>query len=151
MGRKDTFQPSPFDDRLNEELEEETLGSIADETEDSIEFDFDKFPKLDESTVKNMEPEQKVVEEPPVVKPKKTKKPPTPFLDIETKETARRTFVISKELDDILDSLVINKKTGRRITGRKGVLSKLMNNALIREFVEIGLLDESSLDELESY
>lgn len=142
MGRENTFKdtPSPFDDMLNEELPEETLGSIVEASEDETIFDLDSLPKRKEAEVV----------EPKPVKKTKRKEATIPFLDFEARETVRKTFVIDKEIDDVLNSLVIDRKTGRRLPGRKGILSKIVNNALIKEFVELQLLDESALEDLES-
>ena len=140
--RKQAFNRSIFDDRLNDTLPEETLGRVTEEVEStSEEFDFDSLPQKEEKKVETIKEKSKVLA---------TKESTFPFLE-EVRETVPRTFIIDKEINDILDSLVLDKKTKRRIPGRKGLLSKIMNNALTHELVRLGVLGEEVLEDLEDY
>lgn len=94
--------------------------------------------------------------------PKQVSKPKTPQKSraakntrtipvFEPQQTVTRTYVIKQDIVDALDELVTDPATGRKIKGTKGIISKIVNNALIKELVVMGMKDESALSELESY
>lgn len=82
---------------------------------------------------------------------KKTKKKITknPFIKKVVNKT--RTVTIRADLDDMLTDLFTDPETDKKIVGAKGEMSKLISNALRREFVAMGVADESLLDEIEEY
>lgn len=74
-----------------------------------------------------------------------------PSLIPESKETIHRTFVIDKELSDALDNMTINQRTQKKLKGSRGLIKKIVNNALRQELVKLQQLNEKVLDDLESY
>lgn len=65
-------------------------------------------------------------------------------------ESVRRTFLLDGEISQVLDGLV-NDKSGKKIKGSKGLLKAIYTNAIIKELVSIGQLDESFLDRIIPY
>lgn len=96
-----------------------------------------------------------VVVETPVTKEDKPKKKAkkkiakNPFIKKVVNKT--RTVTIRADLDDMLTDLFTDPETDKKIVGAKGEMSKLISNALRREFVAMGVADESLLDEIEEY
>lgn len=69
----------------------------------------------------------------------------------QTPETINKTFVVYADLMNIIESIVTDQETGRKIPGTKGFISKLVNNGIRRELVELGILDQKELDKNEQY
>lgn len=65
-------------------------------------------------------------------------------------EAVTRTFRINSDISKVLNSIV-NDDNGEKKEGSKGFLSKLVNNGIIKELVELGALDESYLKEIAPY
>lgn len=100
------------------------------------------------SVVETPKQEEVIVEEKPKKKVKR-KSNSSPF--IKKSPNKSRTVTIRADLDDILTELFTDPDTGKKISGAKGEMSKLISNALRREFVAMGVADESLLDEIEEY
>ncbi|MGJ8730927.1 hypothetical protein ACRW9N_10710 [Listeria aquatica] len=69
----------------------------------------------------------------------------------QTPETINKTFVVYADLMNEIESIVTDQETGRKIPGTKGFISKLVNNGIRRELVELGILDQKELDKNEQY
>lgn len=90
----------------------------------------------------------------PVESEKETSKIPVQTINIAIdsgEETVRKTFVIKESINDTLDSIVNDPFTGKKKKGSKGLLSKILNNALLKELVDLGVYDSDKLEELEEY
>ena len=68
----------------------------------------------------------------------------------DTEAMVAKTFKIREDVVEAFDSLFEDSR-GRKIKGVRGMMSKVATNALIKELVELGALDEDYLDKLESY
>lgn len=66
-------------------------------------------------------------------------------------EAAKRNVTLDPFLNEKIDFLVTDPKTGKKIKGSKGIIKKLINNALKKELVDMGVLDKSILETLEDY
>lgn len=65
-------------------------------------------------------------------------------------DAVTRTFRINTDISDILNSIVRDDE-GSLKEGAKGFLSKLVNNAIIKELVELEVLSKEYLEETISY
>ncbi|EAD0725653.1 hypothetical protein ABS754_002878 [Listeria monocytogenes] len=66
-------------------------------------------------------------------------------------EGVRKTYVIDSLIDNAIEGIVTDKRTGKKIPGTKGFISKLVNNALRKELIELGVLPPSELEKNEEY
>ncbi|MBC1484520.1 hypothetical protein HCJ58_15010 [Listeria sp. FSL L7-1509] len=66
-------------------------------------------------------------------------------------EGVRKTYVVDSSIDNAIESIVTDKRTGKKIPGTKGFISKLVNNALRKELVSLGILPPSELEKNENY
>lgn len=62
-----------------------------------------------------------------------------------------RSVTLEPLISDKLDFLVTDPKTGKKLKGSKGILKQVVNNALKKELVDMGVLDKSILETLEDY
>lgn len=145
MARDKTF--SVLDDVLGDD--DETVETIApEELEPPVEEKIEA-----EEAIK--EEEEKTTPTPKTTKrtTKKPRKKKKPVVNInfgqEDKSVASRTYQMKTEVIEALDSIV--EVDGKKIKGSKGFLSTLVNNAVIKELVEMGVMDESYLEELTPY
>lgn len=170
MARKDTYKKNALDDMFDdfedddikgEELSiRETLPSPLPNTQD----DNKNSPEVTESTkndtLDKSEPEPEietlvpVVEQPKLkVKPSKKKTTTVGKIDFSKRkedETTPRAFRIPVELDEDIKEMV-SGNNGGRAKGSYGFNKAFANNALIKEMVYLGVLDESALDRLIPY
>lgn len=80
----------------------------------------------------------------------KTEEPFKISFDKKEPEAVTRTFRINTDISRTLTSIV-SDSNGEKKEGSKGFLSRLVNNAVIKELVELGALDESYLNEIIPY
>ncbi|HFI0464508.1 TPA: hypothetical protein ACGO1T_001912 [Streptococcus suis] len=73
------------------------------------------------------------------------------FSPIIDNKRPHRSFQPNALVDDALISITTDPKTGRKKKNIKGVISKMVNNGLIRELVELGALPPEALNELQDY
>lgn len=66
-------------------------------------------------------------------------------------ETERKTYVIDKTIADTFDRLTIDLATGKKKKGAKGIISKIVNNALYKELIELGALPEEYKSNIKDY
>lgn len=66
-------------------------------------------------------------------------------------EGVRKTYVVDSSIDNAIEGIVTDKRTGKKIPGTKGFISKLVNNALRKELVDLGVLPHSELEKNEDY
>jgi len=139
MARGDTFNKNkktdiPVFERMLDSADEqsETL-SIPDSSDSSIE------------EIKNVFGNESV----PEFKPR-TVEPLQPKIKARAKETVTRTLRMDKAVSDALGSTVSDGKGGK-ISGSKGFMGDVINNALIKELVFMGALDKKYLDNVKPY
>ena len=85
----------------------------------------------------------------PEFKPR-TVEPLQPKIKARAKETVTRTLRMDKAVSDALGSTVSDGKGGK-ISGSKGFMGDVINNALIKELVFMGALDKKYLDNVKPY
>lgn len=132
MARNETFNAldNMFDDMLDEEGVEKV--------------------KADKLTVGESTPvEEGRLEE---SEPRQSKPNSGAIINFEKSEPAAvtRTFRVDSDISEVLDGIV-TKSNGERRKGSKGFLSQLVNNAVIKELVELGAIDESYLNKITPY
>lgn len=152
MGRKQTYERNALDDMFdefeNDDIQAEQLDVKVPES------------KNEDTTIEETksEPEEKL-ETPTKSKPKKrsttkpkSRKKKSPPINFKKKEptSVTRSFRISPELDGLINDMVSDGK-GKKISGSRGFLKVFAHNALIREMVELGFVDESYLENLIPY
>lgn len=85
----------------------------------------------------------------PELKPR-TVEPLQPKIKARAKETVTRTLRMDKAVSDALGSTVSDGKGGK-ISGSKGFMGDVINNALIKELVFMGALDKKYLENVKPY
>ena len=85
----------------------------------------------------------------PEFKPR-TVEPLQPKIKARAKETVTRTLRMDKAVSDALGSTVSDGKGGK-ISGSKGFMGDVINNALIKELVFMGALDKKYLENVKPY
>jgi hypothetical protein len=70
--------------------------------------------------------------------------------DVPVDTTVKKTYVVEKEVAAILEKLVTDPYTGKKKKGSKGILSKIVNNALYKELNALGLVDDLD-DKIQPY
>jgi len=85
----------------------------------------------------------------PELKPR-TVQPLQPKIKARAKETVTRTLRMDKAVSDALGSTVSDGKGGK-ISGSKGFMGDVINNALIKELVFMGALDKKYLENVKPY
>lgn len=139
MAREDTFNESFIESKLNAKVEDQSLRSVAPRQVNRTELDLNNLPKK---------------EEPKKEEPKKEAAPQEiarPFQPITIRKSVNRNFIIDEMVSEALDSIVTDKRTKKKLPGTKGLIKKIVSNALLKELVYMGVLDQSELDNLESY
>lgn len=117
---------------------EEPLNDSDDES-----IDWSELPKKDDSEKSNKKEEVSGEKKP-------SKKANALSFMSDTEAMVAKTFKIREDVVEAFDSLFEDSR-GRKIKGVRGMMSKVATNALIKELVELGALDEDYLDKLESY
>lgn len=64
-------------------------------------------------------------------------------------ESKTRSIRLPQDIDDAMIAVVT--RNGKKVKGSKGFIKALITNGLIKEMVELGILDESYLDRLTDY
>lgn len=152
MARKDTFNnnesKTTVDDLFNEDM---SLGSGFDvEVNSDNENGYDSGRNSSENEEKKKDTSDKQSESENVSKEKpKVNKINLPFQKPK-KPTTTKTVRIPKEVDDIIMS-VVNTTNGKKKKGSKGFISTMVTNGIIRELVELGVLDKSYLNNITDY
>ncbi|MBC1899075.1 hypothetical protein HCA68_15500 [Listeria booriae] len=60
-------------------------------------------------------------------------------------ESIKKTFVVDAKIAEVIDALVHDPVTGKKRKGSKGVISKIVNNALRKELVSLKLMNKEEL------
>lgn len=154
------------EDYYNKINKENLIDDIFDDiTEDDIEPDILKISPTKETERPTASTKEEVAVTEEAAEPETKKKTPQKRkpaakqkskavspLDFGSKEpqTVSKSFRISPELSQLIDGMTRDKK-GNKISGSRGFMKAFANNALIKEMVEIGFLDESHLDDIIPY
>lgn len=80
----------------------------------------------------------------------KVNKKKLPFLTKKEEESVVRSIRIPKDLHEIIKS-VTTKSNGEKIKGSKGFMKTCVTNGIIRELVELEILDEEYLENIIDY
>lgn len=161
MARDKTYERNALDDMFDEFEETGIRGeSLEIETPKVETKKVEAVEQTEEDKKEDTIIEETIQEETPATKSGTSKKASKTSskkkkfspIDFKSKEptSATRTFRISVDLNDQITDMVIDGR-GRKIPGSQGFLKTFANNALIKEMVEIGALDESYLDNLIPY
>lgn len=164
MGRESTFKGKNALDDLFDEMEEgsiesDKLDATSSEVDNEEENNSDSKTEVDVDTETGEILSTEAETEAPVVPVNPTPKPSirsnrkkVPALDFSKNKVKSepRTFRLSPELDQAITEMVTDSR-GKRIKGSKGFLKSFVNNALIKEMIYIGVLDESYSNKLTSY
>lgn len=110
---------------------------------DGTPIDWSDLPKKDRSEKSNKNEEDSGDKKP-------SKKANALSFMSDTEAMVAKTFKIREDVVEAFDSLFEDSR-GRKIKGVRGMMSKVATNALIKELVELGALDEDYLNKLESY
>ena len=74
-----------------------------------------------------------------------------PFTFSKAKEdSVTRSFRVERHVSEAIDEIVMGEN-GKKIEGSRGFIKTLINNALIKELVELGVLDRNQLNKITSY
>lgn len=129
MAREDTFKAldQDFADKLDnvslkpKQVKKESLTDLPIKQDDqSVELEIDTLP-----TKKS------------VPKSKRNPKISTPI------KRVNKTFVIDEDLVSALENVVRDDRTKKKIPGMRGILGKIVSNAIIKELIELGEIEES--------
>lgn len=177
MGRQKTFQKKEMkllDDVLDEPLRSETLdvpeqdapnldtveqvSSINSENnekqpeEDDNDLDEGIAKMFGDINLKKKQPiEVETVE--PDVRPASAKPTASSGIDFKRKKknkVVNETVVFPTWLDEAFKGVRLDSK-GKVIEGSRGILSQIARNGVIKELIELGVLDESYVSRLEPY
>lgn len=61
-----------------------------------------------------------------------------------------KTYRVNEDVVELIDSLV-SDDNGKKISGTRGLVSQIVNNALIKELISMGLLDKSAISRIKEY
>lgn len=153
MGRKDTFnrsKASVFESMLDEPLKTDEIKLAEDKSVPAI---ADRKTK----TTNDKTNKAAIKKEKPV---KKTTQPKTeneiglvkkPVFGVDKKPASvNRSFNIPKEISQILDATVSDGKGGK-VKGSYGFIKTVVTNGIIKELIDVGVLDENYKDNLREY
>lgn len=153
MAREDTFKKrstSFLDEKMDIKLKAENLDSPIDTVDREIVIQADEKPtksdKDREEVVIDLSSLPKKDEE----KSKAKKGSAALKFMTDKPKTINKTLVIREDIVKAFDGMFEDSR-GKKIPGVRGMMSKVATNALIKELVELEVLDEDFLDELEEY
>ena len=61
-----------------------------------------------------------------------------------------KTYRINEDIVNLIDSLV-SDDNGKKLSGTRGLMSQIVNNALIKELISMGILDKSAINRIKEY
>lgn len=61
-----------------------------------------------------------------------------------------KTYRVNEDIVNLIDSLV-SDENGKKLAGTRGLVSQIVNNALIKELISMGILDKSAINRIKEY
>lgn len=143
MARGDSY--NALDDVFGDDL-----GSALKVEKDDLEVEVTEKETVTDKKDKTTKPKKNVVAVPEKEKEVET----APSFDIEfdspEQKSVPKLFQIIPEINDIMHNIV-HDENNKRKSGSKGFYSILANNAIIKELIAMGVIDESYLKYIEPY
>lgn len=61
-----------------------------------------------------------------------------------------KTYRVNEDIVNLIDSIV-SDENGKKLSGTRGLVSQIVNNALIKELISMGILDKSAINRIKEY
>ena len=61
-----------------------------------------------------------------------------------------KTYRVNEDIVNLIDSLVSDENE-KKLAGTRGLVSQIVNNALIKELISMGVLDKSAINRIKEY